>query len=176
MGARLKATVIVNGRTYLAGAEVPPEVAAQITNPDAIDLGDAQEETDKSVTYPHEAGGVLVLGPGVFATPDRALINWDGEMFVPESAIAVLQDAQSTEPPAGTPLTDDEKARIAESAAATPTSSTPPADTPPAPERPAEAGPGSSKDKWAAYAESIGVAVPEGATRDEIIAAVDAPK
>lgn len=39
---------------------------------------------------------------------------------------------------------------------------------------PPRAGKGSGRSEWAAYAESVGVVVDEDATRDEIIAAVDA--
>lgn len=39
---------------------------------------------------------------------------------------------------------------------------------------PPRAGAGSSKDKWVAYAEANGVTVDEDATRDDIIAAVEA--
>lgn len=43
-------------------------------------------------------------------------------------------------------------------------------------DEPARAGRGSSRDAWASYASGIHVAFPEGATRDEIIAAVDAAR
>ena len=39
---------------------------------------------------------------------------------------------------------------------------------------PPRAGKGSGRAEWAAYAESVGVQVDDDATRDEIIAAVDA--
>ena len=39
---------------------------------------------------------------------------------------------------------------------------------------PAKAGPGSSKTAWTEYATTNGVEVEDGATRDEIIAALDA--
>lgn len=42
------------------------------------------------------------------------------------------------------------------------------------PEPPPRAGKGSGHDAWAAYAAAKGVEVPEGAGRDEIIAAVEA--
>jgi hypothetical protein len=32
--------------------------------------------------YPYTDGPVLVLGPGVIATPDRSVINWKGENYV----------------------------------------------------------------------------------------------
>lgn len=38
---------------------------------------------------------------------------------------------------------------------------------------PPRGGPGSGRDAWAAYAESKGIAVPEDATRDDIVALVD---
>lgn len=38
---------------------------------------------------------------------------------------------------------------------------------------PAKEGPGSGKARWAAYAASIGVEVPEGASRDAIIDAIE---
>jgi hypothetical protein len=38
---------------------------------------------------------------------------------------------------------------------------------------PAKAGKGSSKEAWVAYAEASGVAVPDGASREEIVAALD---
>jgi hypothetical protein len=44
-------------------------------------------------------------------------------------------------------------------------------DRDPAPPR---AGRGASKDAWAKYAETLGVTVPAGASRDDIIAVVDA--
>jgi hypothetical protein len=45
---------------------------------------------------------------------------------------------------------------------------------PAADDAPPRAGKGSGRSEWAAYAESVGVTVDEDATRDEIIAAVDA--
>lgn len=42
------------------------------------------------------------------------------------------------------------------------------------PARPPESGPGSSRDHWAEYAQSLGVDVDPDATRADIIAAVDA--
>jgi hypothetical protein len=36
-------------------------------------------------TYPYEEGDNLVLGPGVIATKDRAVINWDGVNYVPQN-------------------------------------------------------------------------------------------
>ena len=44
----------------------------------------------------------------------------------------------------------------------------------PTSEAPPRGGPGSDRDAWAAYAASLGVDVPDGATRDDIITAVDA--
>lgn len=41
-------------------------------------------------------------------------------------------------------------------------------------ERPADSGPGSSRSKWLAYAEHLGVTHDHDASRDDIIAAVDA--
>lgn len=41
-------------------------------------------------------------------------------------------------------------------------------------EAPPRAGRGSSRDAWVEYAATLGVTVPEGASRDDIIAAVDA--
>lgn len=38
---------------------------------------------------------------------------------------------------------------------------------------PPKSGSGSGRDAWAAYAEQQGVTVPEGATRDDIVAALD---
>ena len=39
---------------------------------------------------------------------------------------------------------------------------------------PPRGGAGATKEAWAAHAASLGVAVPDGASRDDIIAAVDA--
>jgi len=44
------------------------------------------------------------------------------------------------------------------------------------PEEPPRVGKGSGVKAWQEYAEAIGVEVPDGASRDEIIAAVDASK
>jgi hypothetical protein len=48
------------------------------------------------------------------------------------------------------------------------------ADEAAASEAPPRAGRGSGRDEWAAYASSLGVAFDDDATRDEIVAAVDA--
>lgn len=45
-----------------------------------------------------------------------------------------------------------------------------------APTPPPKAGPGSSRAKWAAYADANDVEVPDGADRDDIIAALRAAK
>jgi hypothetical protein len=34
--------------------------------------------------YPFVDGDVTVLGPGVFASLDRNVINWEGENYVPQ--------------------------------------------------------------------------------------------
>lgn len=41
-------------------------------------------------------------------------------------------------------------------------------------DEPPRGGPGSGRDAWAAYAESKGIAVPDDASRDDIVALVDA--
>lgn len=41
---------------------------------------------------------------------------------------------------------------------------------------PPRSGKGSGKEEWAAYADTLGVAYDEGATRDDIVAAVDASR
>lgn len=49
-----------------------------------------------------------------------------------------------------------------------------PAAAPADVERPPTAGKGSGRDQWAAYAATVGVEVSDNASRDDIIAAVDA--
>lgn len=49
-------------------------------------------------------------------------------------------------------------------------------EAPPADEEPSRAGRKSSRDAWAAHADKIGVTYPDGASRDDIIAAVDEAK
>jgi hypothetical protein len=41
------------------------------------------------------------------------------------------------------------------------------------PQEPPRVGPGSSREAWAEYADAKGLTVPEGATRDQVIALVD---
>ena len=41
-------------------------------------------------TYLHKDGDATVLGPGVIATPDEAVINWKGENYMPP--MTVLDD------------------------------------------------------------------------------------
>jgi hypothetical protein len=45
-----------------------------------------------------------------------------------------------------------------------------------APKAPPMSGKGSGRDDWAAYAASVGVAVPADATRDDIVALVEAQR
>lgn len=40
---------------------------------------------EQQPTYPHADGEFTVLGPGVFASEDRAVLNWDGVNYVPQT-------------------------------------------------------------------------------------------
>lgn len=68
------------------------------------------------------------------------------------------------------------KSKAQSDAAVEPQQSTPPAPAPAQQQdgQPPRAGRGSSLEAWAEYAAKVPIAVPEGATRDEIIALVDA--
>lgn len=43
--------------------------------------------SDTEKTYPYEEGENIVLGPGIFATKDRKVLNWDGVNYVPQAAV-----------------------------------------------------------------------------------------
>lgn len=36
------------------------------------------------VAYPFEDGDTIVLGPGVFASKDGSVLNWNGQNYVPQ--------------------------------------------------------------------------------------------
>ncbi len=69
----------------------------------------------------------------------------------PERAVPV------SEPPQDEPPQDDEPVRVTE----------------PAPDPPPRAGRGASAEAWRAWANSLAVAIPDGAGRDDIIAACE---
>ncbi|MFD4547282.1 hypothetical protein [Streptomyces sp. NPDC058466] len=40
-----------------------------------------QDDTNEAIAYPHQDGGVTVLGPEVFASADGDAISWRGENY-----------------------------------------------------------------------------------------------
>lgn len=85
-----------------------------------------------------------------------------------ETEAHALAGERMQEPPAGTPLTDEELARVAAAESGKEQTPTPPTiDV----ERPSR---GASLAAWAAYADTHGFTFPEGAGRDEIRDLVEA--
>lgn len=39
-------------------------------------------------TYPYEENETIVLGPGIFASADRSVLNWEGQNYVPQKAVS----------------------------------------------------------------------------------------
>lgn len=88
---------------------------------------------------------------------------------------AQAQSAEATGIASAGPDPDDTSNVTVEVVEPEPVEQTPEAQTETVVEPP-RSGPGSGRDVWATYAESLGVVVEDGATREDIITAVDAAK
>lgn len=92
----------------------------------------------------------------------RAYVHVDGVVYAPGDDVPAHHAKLITNPKAW----GDGEAPEGESLA--------PAPAPAGPVAPPRAGKGSGMDAWVTYAEALGLEVDESATRDDIIAAVDA--
>lgn len=102
------------------------------------------------VHVPDETGETHVFGP------DDVVPAWAAEKITNPKAWAA----------------DDVVVPVAEVAPPAAATGTPAHSAPLEP--PPKGGPGSGHEAWAKYAEQLGVDIPEGANRDDIIAAVEA--
>jgi hypothetical protein len=120
---------------------------------------------------------VKLLGGGAFYGPDGTMVS-----FGPNSTIevdngdkvAVAFWQERVDSGAAELVDAPPKAAAATAVKAAKLSVTAPAVAPaPATEAPPKAGPGSSRDAWATYAETLGVTVTEDMSRDDIADAVE---
>lgn len=44
-------------------------------------------ELEAAANYPREEGENIVLGPGIFSSKDRSVLNWDGVNYVPQKSV-----------------------------------------------------------------------------------------
>lgn len=147
----LSDNVWVDGVLHKVGEVPPPEVAARI--------GDHAWTTIDDDPAPVEGGTEPQAEVGSEPTVTIVMQN------VAPNAESVPPEAPETPPSVGDEPPADGSASAEEPA---------PESGDDIPEAPPRAGRGASKDAWAKYAEARGVTVPADASRDDIIAAVDA--
>lgn len=176
MTRRLAANVYVAGELWPTGSQPPADVAGQITNPKAWEPDDQDEQPDDGdVTDEVPAW----LSNGEFVEPVHATTGTG-----PTAAEGATFGGSGGEegPETGgwwggddPDAPDDEVVPISAPGGADTTE--PGSDRPPSAaadlDEPPRGGAGSSLAAWSSYADAIGVTYEPGASRDEIIAAVD---
>jgi hypothetical protein len=150
---KLATTVYVDGTAYGPDDDVPAAVAEQITNPKAWAAESDAERDDEEVREPGTTSGARLAGN----------VYVDGQAYGPNDVVPDDVAARITNPKA---WEGGKLPAVADGAAA----STDGGGDVLAPPR---SGAGSAKGAWAAFAEANGVDVPEGASREDIIAACE---